>query len=93
MFTKQPKNVVIVMGTNEEEVHNTYMFLSKEGFTAWLNKMCGLGFSVSVNPKEADKAMDVAINYCIAHEYDSMICVTCPTQKIKDIRENRENTL
>lgn len=93
MIAKQPKNVLIVMGANKEEVFNTYRFLTNEGFTAWFNKMCGLGFSVSVDPKEADKAMDVAINYCVVNEYDSIICVTRPTQKIKDIRESRENTL
>lgn len=94
MNTKQPKNLVVVMGTKEDELHDVYTFLSKEGFTAWFNKMHrGLSYNVSVDPKEFDKAMDAAINYSIANGYDDIICLLGPCQKIKDIIESRENTL
>lgn len=94
MNTKQPKNLVLVMGAKEDELHDVYMFLTKEGFTAWFNKMHkGLSYNVSVDPKEFDKAMETAINYCMANEYDDIICLLGPCQSIKDIRTSRENTL
>jgi len=95
MDKKKIKKVLILLGYDYETMIRINRYLCEKGYNAEVANVHRLfiGCSVIVPEEQYEKALACAIDYCIENDLEDITCVKSPCQKIREIKESKENSL